>query len=102
MFDALVAEGKLPPVEERLPENPQIVNPIEEIGQYGGTVNVFTHRTNRTGEGAYLSGIDPLFRIGPDLSSIAPNLAVKWEFSNGGKTLTVYLRKGSHAYSWLL
>ena len=94
MFDALVSEGKLPPVEERLPENPQIVNPVEEIGQYGGTVNVFTPRTNRTGEGAYLSGIDPLFRIGTDLSSIVPNIAVKWEFSDGGKTLTVHLREG--------
>ena len=27
----------LPPVEERLPENPVIVEPVHEIGQYGDT-----------------------------------------------------------------
>src|SRR5437868_6774106 len=32
-----VRDGKLPPVEQRLPENPLVVQPIEEIGQYGGT-----------------------------------------------------------------
>ena len=33
---ALVATGALPPVEERLPEEPLVVVPSEEIGQYGG------------------------------------------------------------------
>lgn len=32
-----VAAGELPPVEERLPEEPLVVEPVEKIGQYGGT-----------------------------------------------------------------
>ena len=38
MLARLVAQGKLPPVEERLPENPLVLQPIESIGRYGGTV----------------------------------------------------------------
>ena len=34
---AMVADGTLPPLEERLPVNPMVVEPEESIGQYGGT-----------------------------------------------------------------
>ena len=37
MLKELVDAGELPPVEERLPEEPLVVEPIEAIGQYGGT-----------------------------------------------------------------
>ena len=33
----LVEEGKLPPVEERLQDESAVVEPVEEIGEYGGT-----------------------------------------------------------------
>jgi len=36
MLASLVAAGKLPPVEERLPVEPPVVEPVERIGQYGG------------------------------------------------------------------
>src|SRR5699024_11197033 len=32
-----VAAGELPPLEERLPTTPSVVEPLEQIGQYGGT-----------------------------------------------------------------
>ncbi len=38
MLAELVAAGKLPPVEERLPVNPVVIEVFEEIGQYGGNV----------------------------------------------------------------
>lgn len=34
---AQVAAGELPPVEERLPVNPLVVEPVERVGSYGGT-----------------------------------------------------------------
>jgi peptide/nickel transport system substrate-binding protein len=37
MLADLVAAGSLPPVEERLPVNPRVITPREEVGQYGGT-----------------------------------------------------------------
>jgi len=40
MLRTKVAAGELPPVEERLPENPLVIEPYEEIGQYGGTLIV--------------------------------------------------------------
>ena len=44
MLAALVAAGELPPVDERLPVNPSVRTPLEEVGTYGGTVRVFAHR----------------------------------------------------------
>src|SRR5260370_9853440 len=32
----LVKDGKLPPVEQRLPTNPRVVTPLQETGQYRG------------------------------------------------------------------
>src|SRR6266481_8674651 len=37
MLDELVKAGKLPPVEQRLPANPRVETPVEQVGQYGGT-----------------------------------------------------------------
>ena len=38
MLKARVEAGELPPVEERLPENPMVVQPNEKVGQYGGSI----------------------------------------------------------------
>ena len=38
MLADLVASGALPPVAERIPSNPRVVTPLDEIGQYGGTL----------------------------------------------------------------
>jgi len=35
MLAELVKQGKLPPVEKRLPQEPKVIVPVEEIGQYG-------------------------------------------------------------------
>ena len=37
MLTKLVEQGKLPPVAERMPENPLVVTPVERVGKYGGT-----------------------------------------------------------------
>src|SRR4051794_20733425 len=36
MLAELVKAGKLPPVEQRVPEEPLVVKPLNEIGKYGG------------------------------------------------------------------
>ena len=38
MFDARVESGELPPVEERLPENPLVTKTLNSVGNYGGTL----------------------------------------------------------------
>src|SRR5262245_17527305 len=37
MLADMVKAGKLPPVDQRLPKNPMVLEPVEEVGQYGGT-----------------------------------------------------------------
>ena len=37
MLADLVAAGQLPPVDQRLPENPLVMETVEGIGNYGGT-----------------------------------------------------------------
>ncbi len=37
MLAELVKAGKLPPVENRIPEEPMVVKPLHSIGKYGGT-----------------------------------------------------------------
>lgn len=38
MLSELVESGELPPLEERLPANPMVVEPLHSEGQYGGTL----------------------------------------------------------------
>ncbi len=37
MLAAAVDKGELPPLEQRLPREPMVVKPVDEIGRYGGT-----------------------------------------------------------------
>jgi len=57
MLAELVKQGKLPQVDKRLPKDPLVVVPIEEIGQYGGQVNLFTNSPNSLGEADYFTGM---------------------------------------------
>ena len=89
-----VAAGNLPPVDERLPVNPLVVEPVESIGKYGGTwrrayrgINDF-HSFGRV-------NYEPMLRWPRDPSDpIQPGLAERWEWSEDGTALTLYLRKG--------
>ncbi len=93
VLSKLVEEGKLPPVEERLPDEPAVVEPVEEIGQYGGTwrraalspVDTMIH---------IRLGYEPLVRWARDGKTIIPNLCTSWEIEEDGKVYTFHLRKG--------
>ncbi len=93
MLRVKVAAGELPPVEERLPEEPMVIEPYEEIGQYGGTwhhatISPTSSLINRR------TGYEPLVRWSCDAMSVIPGVAKEWKISNNGKTYTFYLRKG--------
>jgi peptide/nickel transport system substrate-binding protein len=93
----LVETGQLPPVEERLPEVPLVVEPFEAIGQYGGTL-----RTELTGGidrvqgwlSRYL-GYESLVRFDPMWSEVVPNLAESWDVNEESTEFTFYLRRGA-------
>ncbi len=96
MLADLVKQGKLPPLAERLPaaDDILVVKPFEEIGRYGGTWRLVWkgpadfHAYGR-------ENYDPVLRWPRDPHGpIQPGLAKRWQFSDGGKTLTLFFRKG--------
>ena len=95
MLDAAVADGSLPPVEQRLPPEPLVVTPVSEVGSYGGTARAMRSSTEEFGDATSVVGIESLTRLNAeDGATIEPNLAQSWEWSNDDKTLTMTLRKG--------
>jgi len=90
----MVKAGKLPAVEQRLPENPLVVQPIESIGKYGGNWRGgFTGIKDFHAYGRYVYETILRWPRSPK-DPIQPGLAEKWEWSADSKELTLYLRKG--------
>ena len=112
-MDALVANGTLPPVEERLPKEPQVFlesGMSDEPGVYGGLWRDFcacpTEGWNLgAGQTQGWFGINYIFqeslvKSGPmfmrgDKSEPLPNLAKSWEWSDDGLELTMHLIEGA-------
>ncbi len=93
MLAALVKAGKLPALDERLPKEPQVVEPVDEIGQYGGTWRRVATRAmdNRLSD---RMGYEPIVRRARDATSVIPGIAKSWEVLDGGRTYVFYLREG--------
>ena len=91
----LVKAGKLPPVAERIGQDPLVIKPLQSIGKYGGT-----WRAGFTGPADFWNG----FRCcsGPDHlmfwdytgDKVLPNLAKGLEMQDGGRAWLVHLRRG--------
>ncbi len=95
MLAEMVKAGKLPPVEERLPENPQVVTPLVAPGQYGGTLRQGIVGNSVTwGGGLYTVQWENLVQWKPDFSDVEPSLAEKIDISPDGREYTFTLRKG--------
>lgn len=94
MLAERVAAGELPPVEERLPVNPEVVQPVDSIGVYGGTWN----RAWRGVSDFHAYGrvtYDPVLRWPMDPSDpVQPGLAESWEWNEEGTELTLHFREG--------
>ncbi len=94
----LSAQGALPPVMERIPANPLVVTPTNQVGSYGGI-----WRTAIVGglDLAWLDrtvAYDYLVRWDPAWEAVIPNIAESWEASADSRTYTFTLREG-HKWS---
>lgn len=92
-LNELVKSGKLPKVEERLPENPLVVEPNESIGQYGGTLNL-VGKAMDNGHRIRTIAYDNLFNFDTTYSKVIPNLAVGFTSNSENTEFTIQLRKG--------
>jgi len=94
MLAELVKAGKLPPVDQRVSQEPLVIKAIEEIGQYGGT----WRRAWKGPSDFHAYGrlnYDPILRWPRDpKGGIGPGLASKWELAPDGTSITLYFRKG--------
>lgn len=114
-LDKFVADGTLPPVEERLPKEPQVYltsGMKDGIGVYGDLWRAFSacptagwnnmaqvssgwfgieSYTTRYGS---LVKTGPLYRVDQDVEPM-PELAKSWEWSADGKELTMHLIEGA-------
>ena len=111
-MDQLVANGTLPPVEERLPNEPQVVlaSSMEDgIGVYGGVWRDFSACPTEgwnlgAGQTQGWFGINIIYEEGllvsgpiwrRDKVEPLPNLAKSFEWSDDGFELTMYLIEGA-------
>ena len=94
MLADLVKQGKLPPVDKRVPDEPMVVKPLQGIGRYGGT-----WRRGFTGPGDGENGnrivsTDKILFWDYTGTKIMPCVAREWKQSDDGKSVTISLRKG--------
>jgi len=111
-MDALVANGTLPPVEERLPKEPQVMmaSGLEDgIGEYGGVWRDFSACPTEgwnlgAGQTQGWFGINIIYEEGllvsgpiwrRDKVEPLPNLAKSFEWSDDGYELTLHLIEGA-------
>ena len=89
-----VAAGELPPVSERLPDEPMVIEP-RSIGEYGGNM-----RTVLLGGEDYAWFVrtifyDGLVRWNEANTDIEANLAESWEVNEDATVYTIHLRPGT-------
>jgi peptide/nickel transport system substrate-binding protein len=94
MLAELVKAGKLPPVEERIPQEPLVIKPVREIGTYGGTWRRGFTGPGDVENGNRINASDKLLFWNYDGTEIVPSAAIGWEMAEDGKSFTVKLRKG--------
>ncbi len=93
MLKGLVATGELPPVDERLPKDVQIIDVYESIGQYGGTWHTITWNASDPGN-IKMKLYDPPWRWKPDYSGYESGLAKSFEMNDACTELTWHFREG--------
>ncbi len=93
MLTELVDEGELPPVEDRLPDEPLVIEPYHSIGEYGGTW--YSHTTDDEWNHTLMKmyGHSPVRWVDDGLD-IAPNWVQDWESNEDATVWTLHVREG--------
>ncbi|MEM0906200.1 MAG: ABC transporter substrate-binding protein, partial [Pseudomonadota bacterium] len=95
---AILGNGPLPPVPERLPVEPLVVAPYDAIGAHGGTLRALSNATEAGTSDLLSVRHVNLVRYSDDLQTIVPNIAKSFEINDDGTELIFALREG-HKWS---
>jgi peptide/nickel transport system substrate-binding protein len=90
----LVAEGKLPPLAQRLPASPMVVRPHETVGRYGGTLRRGLRGSSDHNGILRMVGNQGLVRWNLEFTQVEPNVAERWEVNATATEFTFHLRAG--------
>ncbi len=98
LFADQVSAGALPTVASRLPSEPLVIVPMDEIGAYGGVLRGAALALE-SGTSEILSWRQVnLVRLNPIDNTIVPNVAKSWSWNEDKTEITFTLREG-HKWS---
>ena len=81
------------PSSKRLPEQPLVLKPTDEIGKYGGNWRMaFTGPADK--QNMERHNHDHLIYWDAKVEKVVPHIARGWDIQDGGKTIVFKLRKG--------
>ena len=90
---AMVAAGDLPPVEERLPDQVVVVDPLDEMGVYGGEYRAASTTPGCCGDFEVMfTRFQNLLTVNPEIDATLPNVVLDWDLTEDYKSLTLTLR----------
>ena len=84
----------LMPVDKRLPEKPELIQPVGRAGQYGGTLRTAMRANNDQNSITRVVSGNGLVRWRMDFNGVLPNVAESWSLSPDGSEYIFKLRRG--------
>ena len=90
----LVKQGKLPPVQHRIPQEPLVIKPVKEIGKYGGTWRRGFTGPGDVENGNRINASDKLLFWDYTGTKIVPSVAKAVDMSADGKIYTPQAAQG--------
>jgi peptide/nickel transport system substrate-binding protein len=90
----LVKDGKLPPLDQRLPKVPLTLSPLGGVGKYGGRLREFWPGTGWNGHFQESQYGHSALRWIDDGLGIAPGMCDKWSANADNSEWTVHIREG--------
>jgi peptide/nickel transport system substrate-binding protein len=89
----LVADGKLPPLAERVSANPLVVE-VKKVGRYGGALRRGLRGSADHNGILRMVGNQGLVRWNLAFTAVLPNVAERWEVNADATEFTFHLRPG--------
>jgi peptide/nickel transport system substrate-binding protein len=95
MLTARVDAGELPKLADRLPLEPQVTTPFNEVGTWGGEIRIGFTGDNPFWGGIYsINGWERVAAWKTDNSGVEPGIVAGWDISDDATEYTFHLREG--------